>query len=291
MRPADNCKPDCQRRVPVHPAPTASHRAFTRLDPIHRAVHAVAARFGSSHGPAAERCRLRGRSCDSPLALRRVRNASNELEARRPPRPHSPQSREGRRLQRPEAPSAGKANHESSRTAPRPLRAATSFLAPHHSRTSRVPSSTARQRSAATKRHCIDRSATCRFLQAARSTSTIPRTSEPRAPECLFSVEAFAPGGAASHRAPGRTGLAPRKRLPCGPAVPSSQHALTRLGQLEPAERPRVTARVSAGAGDADASPERPRLGSNRHARTRRLSTNRERRGRRVSVRKIPHQP
>lgn len=62
MRPADDCKPDCQRRVPVRPVPTASPRALARLDPVRRAVHAAAARFGSLLGTASKSSDLRCRT-------------------------------------------------------------------------------------------------------------------------------------------------------------------------------------------------------------------------------------
>lgn len=62
MRPADDCKPDCQRRVPVHPVPTASRRALARPDPVRRAVHAAAARFGSLLVPVSKSSHLRCRT-------------------------------------------------------------------------------------------------------------------------------------------------------------------------------------------------------------------------------------
>lgn len=173
MRPADDCKPELSK---TSTRASGAYRVWPSLRPIRPDAppgsrRRGALRFAARAGPGA---------LSAPrLAVRLTSGASScttegptSWTPCRPPRPHSPSSREGRRFPRPEVPSAGKANHVSSRAAPRPLRAGASFFGAPSPENPKAPSSTARQRPAATERLCLDRSATCRFLQAARSTST-----------------------------------------------------------------------------------------------------------------------
>lgn len=84
MRPADDCKPNCQRRVPVRPVPTASRRGLARPDSMRRAVHAVAVRFGSPLRSAPAAClapRLPSRLASD--ASSPTRCELNELDAHR----------------------------------------------------------------------------------------------------------------------------------------------------------------------------------------------------------------
>lgn len=131
MRPADDCKLDCQRRAPLHPAPIAQPR-FCLDRTMHRAVHAVAARFGSPQRSTPELFRLRRRPCDSPLALRRPALHVPLLDGHRRAKVTFPRRlvkgggfRDPKRLQPTSEPSRARERH-------RDLSVVASFLAPYH---------------------------------------------------------------------------------------------------------------------------------------------------------------
>jgi hypothetical protein len=186
------------------------------------AVHAGATRFGSSHSID------RGRVVPTRSSLRVTSDVSSFLDSDRAgryaseePRTLPPSTRESRRLstsrnaflRQPSSRELGNDDGQSPLPFPALFRPKSVNLGLDH------PTRPSRNR---VSPH--DRSATCRFLQAAESTST------PREPPSLAAAETFSVPAAcltaASHKAPGpRPELTLRKHLLCGPSRNFSEHA------------------------------------------------------------------
>lgn len=252
MRPADDCKPDCQRRVPVRPVPTASRRGIspTGLDAPRGSRRRGTLWFAAAGSPDA---------CSAPgLPSRLASDASSPVQCElkrvgctpHQPRPLSPSPREGRRLLRPEASSSDERAQMNPRTTLRPRGRSIVPGVPSPECPTRVPSLTVRPCSAATEHVCIDRSATCQNLQAARSTSTTCQCPNLARGHAFSAQKRRSIQGAASRKTPEKPGWRLEGACLAGRRT-SSQHALVwRLGPLKPAERSRVAARVRAGVGD-----------------------------------------
>jgi hypothetical protein len=133
-----------------------------------------------------------------------TRRAPSNLGAHRASRSFSPSSRDGRRLGRPEAPSTGKRALMSPRSMHRPCGRGIGPGAPSPESAVRASGSTVRTHSAATEHACIDRSATCQNLQAARSTSTTRKRPNLARGHAFSASTRRSSQGAASRRAPGK---------------------------------------------------------------------------------------
>jgi hypothetical protein len=174
------------------------------MDTVRCAVHAALARFGSLLGATSEGSELRGSTVRLTSDASSRHGAHPRWGSHRAPRSLSPPPRDGRRFGRPEAPSTDKRALTNSRSRHRPCDRGFVPDAPSPENTRRASGSTVRTRSAATEHACIDRSATCQNLQAARSTSTTRERPNLARDHAFSAWTRHSSQGAASRRAPGK---------------------------------------------------------------------------------------
>jgi hypothetical protein len=202
MRPADDCKLDCQRRAPLHPAPIAQPRfCSTGYDAPHGSRRCGTLRVAAAVGS--------GALSASGSAVRLASGASSPRTALpaigRAPRSQghfSPSPRERRRLPRPETPSTDKRALTSPRATPRPLGRGIvpGALSPDPRRTRALPWSRAQPQPSTFASIRTPPAGICKQPEARARPGNV-RTSRMPTP---FPRGRAAPGGAASRRASGK---------------------------------------------------------------------------------------
>jgi hypothetical protein len=232
---------------------------------MHRTVHAVAARFGSPQRSAPELCRLRGRPCDSPLALRRPALRFLLLDVHRGAKVTFPRRlvkgggfRNPKRLQPTNEPSRARERH-------RDLSVGASFLAPYHP----IPEGLELYRGRALSRNRARSHRSGRHLPESASSRKHEHdlgTSEPRACPRLFREGVPLPEELRAAGRPERTDASRAPALRAGEH--SSQRARTAPRPTGARRALRCHCPVRNGVGDAPILAQQPRFASKRIART-----------------------